>query len=297
MEEKSEIKKRRDPLQVIDRESGRIYYGGDQGWYKSNTMAFAGCGSVACVNMLRELANRQPQAFKGKGMSDELKILTEDTMYKDDFTDLMSSVYKAMFVMEIPLVRRLCDLLKRGNKLFKIIPPSFGLSLFGFITGTLNYCRKRGLLLHAKTLPTAFTSYDRGLDFIRKGLKESGSVVMLTSRNRHPLKLYSGKSGELSGGFDSKNGVKSHFMTITDIVDPENGKGPLIKISTWGRVATVSYYTLNKSWQKMSAYTSCLYYFAPTGSEKVVLSDMAKSYAIFVWAMFKGTFGWLIPGR
>lgn len=285
-----------DPLKVTDRDTGKEYYGGDQNWYKSNTMAFAGCGSVAALNMLRTLAVKYPVEFKGKNVSDELGVLTEKVIYKDDFTYIMKDIYKSMFVLELPIIRRLCDLLKRGNKLFKFIPPSLGLSMFGFITGTLRFCAKRGLYLHVKVLPTAFTSYDRGLDFIREGLKKGGSVVMLTSLNRHPLRLYSGGVGELNGGYDQKKGVRSHFMTITDIVE-DNPQGPLIKLTTWGRVATVPYSRLNKSWHRMRAYTSCLYYFTPTDSPGLVKTDMAKSYAVYVWAMIKGLLGWAVPGN
>ena len=188
-------------------------------------------------------------------------------------------------------------MLKRGSRVFKVIPPSLGLSLYGFITGTLKFCKNRGLNLHVKALPTAFTSYDRGLAFIREGLKRSGSVVMLTSLNRHPLKLYSGRAGELTGGYDQKKGVRSHFMTITGIVDNEGPEGPLIKLTTWGRVATVPYSRLNRSWHGIKAYTSCLYYFTPTVSQGVVKADMAKSYGVFIWALVKGLFGWVIPGN
>ena len=285
-----------DPLTLTDRDTGTTYYGGDQGWYKSNTMAFAGCGSVACANMLRILAHRYPSAFADDKVSKDLRTLTDESYYKDDFTGFMGRIYKSMLVFEIPLIRRIYDAVKRGNKVFKVVPPSFGMSLNGFIRGTLKYCRKQGLLLHAHAIPTAFCSYNKGLDFIKQGLDKAGSVVMLTSMNRHPLRLYSGRSGELNQGYDSKKGVKSHFMTITGIVDGENGnKGdePLIKLTTWGRVATVPYGKLNRSWHRPWAYTSCLYYFTPAESEAVVRADIRKSYITLVKAVLMGLFGWV----
>ena len=298
MKDINNIKPGFDPLTLTDRDTGATYYGGDQGWYKSNTMAFAGCGSVACANMLRILAHKYPSVFEDERVSGELKGLTEDACYKDDFTGFMGRIYKSMLVFEVPLIRRIYDAVNRGNKVFKpvfkLLPPSFGMSLNGFIRGTLKYCRKRGLLLHAHAIPTAFCSYDKGLDFIREGLERGGSVVMLTSMNRHPLKLYSGRSGELEQGYDSKKGVKSHFMTITGIVE---GDVPLIKLTTWGRVATVPYDRLNRSWHRPWAFTSCLYYFTPAGSEAVVRADIRKSYVTFVKAVFLGLFGWVIPGN
>ena len=64
-----------DPLKVTDRDTGKEYYGGDQNWYKSNTMAFAGCGSVAALNMLRTLAVKYPVEFKGKNENVRMKIM------------------------------------------------------------------------------------------------------------------------------------------------------------------------------------------------------------------------------
>ncbi|MBR4720078.1 MAG: hypothetical protein IKP31_07545 [Lachnospiraceae bacterium] len=281
-----------DPLIITDRRSGGKYYGGDQNWYMSNTRAVAGCGSVACANMLRTLACKYPERFMDEGVAGELKALTGDVYYKDDFISLMGDIYRSMLVLEVPVIRRIYDAVKRDNKVFKVIPSNLGLSLNGFISGTLKFCRSKGLLLHVHALPTAFCSYDRGLEFIKEGLSKGGCIVMLTSLNRHPLRLYSGRSGELESGSDTKKGVRSHFMTITGIVD--NGDdAPLIKLSTWGRVATVSYDKLNRSWHKTRAYTSCLYYFTPAGSDAVVRADMRNSVFVLCRAVFRGLFGWI----
>jgi hypothetical protein len=85
-------------------------------------------------------------------------------------------------------------------------------------------------------------------------------------------------------------------MTITGIVDGENGnKGdePLTKLTTWGRVATVPYDKLNRSWHRPWAYTSCLYYFTPAESEAVVRADIRESYVTLVKAVLMGLFGWV----
>ena len=280
-----------DPLIITDRDTGKKYYGGDQEWYASNTQAFAGCGSVACANMLRSFAHKYPGSFDDEKVSANLRSLTRDKYYKDDFLDFMNSIYASMTVFEIPLVRRLYDVSSRGHVLFKrLLIPSLGMGIGGFIRGSLKYCSDRGLKLHAHALPTAFCPYNRGLDFIRRGLDECGSVVMLTALNRHPLKLYAGASGELERGYESRNGVRSHFMTITGIAYDEEG-APVIKLSTWGRIATVPYDKLNRSWQLSRAYTSCLYYFTPAGSDAVVRADMRNSFAIMVKALFLGAFG------
>ncbi|MCR4806664.1 MAG: hypothetical protein K5857_03215 [Lachnospiraceae bacterium] len=274
--------KKYDPLTVRDSSSGKEYYGGDQEWYRSNTRAYAGCGSVACANMLRILADRYPDAFLREGVDAELKRLTGETLEKSDFVELMSSIYRTMPVLELPLIRSLYDLCKRSNKVFKkIVRPSYGMSINGFIRGSLKYSDMRGLKLHAHSLPTVFCPYEKGLDFIREGLDKGGCVVMLTSLNHHPLRLYNAKAGQLEGGYDSK-GVRSHFMTITGLVDEPEGS-PLVKITTWGRVATVPYDKLNRSWQKMRAFTSCLYYFTPAESEAIVRADIRNS----IFVLFK----------
>ncbi len=283
-----------DPLIITDRETGKKFYGGDQDWYASNTQAFAGCGSVACANMLRTLAQKYPEKFNEKKVSEELSHLTKDTCYKDDFLSFMSGIYKSMLVLELPIVRKIYDMSRRGNKLFKwVFIPSFGMGIGGFIRGSLKFCRARGLMIHMRSLPTAFCPYEKGLDFIREGLDKCGSVVMLTTLNRHPLKLYSGESGRLENGYDSKNGVKSHFMTITGI-EEGHGSVPLIRISTWGRVASVPYDKLNRSWQRPRAYASCLYYMMPAGSEAIVRADIRNSFKVMIKAVFMGAFGWIL---
>ena len=283
----------RDPLIIKDKGSGVSYYGGNQEWYKSNTRAYAGCGSVACANMLRILAHKYPDWFEKKDVDRELSGLTGDELYKDDFISFMGNIYKSMLVHELPLVRSIYDACGRSNKVFKYVnKPSFGMSINGFIRGSLKYARSRGVLLHVRALPTAFCPYEKGLDFIKEGIEKGGCVVMLTALNRHPLKLYSGKTGEIEGGYDLKKGVRSHFMTITDLIDT-NDDGPLVKITTWGRVATVPYKKLNRSWQKIRAYTSCLYYFTPAQSEAVVRADIRNSTILCIQAVFKGLFGWI----
>ncbi len=280
-----------DPLLIKDRATGTDHYGGDQGWYVSNTQAFAGCGAVACANMLRVLAVKYPDKFKDARVSDELHALSDRDYYKDEFIKFMGSVYKSMLVFEIPVIRRIYDMCNRGNKVFKrILIPSFGMNIGGFIRGSLRFCKSRGLMLHMHSLPTAFCPYDKGLEFIKEGLDKCGAVVILTSHNRHPLKLYSGGTGRLEKGYDSKNGISSHFMTITGIEDDEHGK-PLVKLTTWGRVASVPYEKLNRSWQLTRAFASCLFYLTPAESEAIAKADIRNSSMVMIKGIFMGLFG------
>ena len=100
-------KSKYDPLIITDRKTGKKYYGGDQEWYESNTQAFAGCGSVACANMLRSLAHKYPEVFSDGKVSKNLRSLTREEYYKDDFLAFMGSIYRSMLVFEMPVVRKL----------------------------------------------------------------------------------------------------------------------------------------------------------------------------------------------
>ena len=281
-----------NPLIITDDTTNARYYGGNQDWYSSNTMAYAGCGSVAAANMLRVLAGRYPDAFTGT--DSEIGTLTDEKYYKSSLLKLMADIYNTMLVFETPLIRRIYDFGKqknRGRKLYKYLIPSFGMSICGFIQGTLRFCESKGLLLHSHSLPTAFISRKRGIDFIKRGLETSGSVVILTSLNRHPLKLYNGECGRLEKGYDTKYGMKSHFALITGI-ESQDDVDTLV-ISTWGRVASVEYSQLYKSWQSPLAFTSCLFYFTPVKSKRVVKTDKMLAIAALIKAVFRGLFGWI----
>ncbi len=275
-----------NPLVILDSDSDRKYFGGNQEWYESNTMAFAGCGTVACANMLRMLFATRKDVDLSVAKSKELDPLFKREIYKDEYLELMKKIYRSMTVYEFPVIRKLYDRKKRGKKVMGFIPPSFGMSLSGYILGVLSFARKNGLLLHSNALATSWCDYDKALLFIEQGLRESGAVTILTSRNRHPLRLYNAGVTELKKGYDTV-GMKGHFATITGIDTDSDGRKRIV-LSTWGRVGTVAFDDLYLSWQRRCAYTSCLFYFVPTRSNAVVRSDKFAAIFLLLKAYVRG---------
>ena len=279
----SEKTEKTDPFIILDEETGEKFYGGDQAWFRRNTMTFAGCGVIAAANVLRELLCRNPELYERAG--GRLKLLGNVIITKAEYVSVINDLYKNMLVAELPVVNLIYDKTKPkyGSKLLNRIPPSFGMSTGSLIRGILTYAKKNGVLLHSCCLTTVFQDYDKGLDFIKKGLSEAGAVILMTSHNRHSLTVYKNTAGEISGKGASSS-MKTHFATITDVIQEEE---PLIKLSTWGKAATVPYRELFESWQKRRAYVSSLIYFVPERSRALVRADMRKSVAIMPSAMLK----------
>ncbi len=226
---------------VHDKTSGRDYYGGDQAWFLRNTRAHSGCSHVAGVNMLLSMTGKFP-------------------ISKEAYLRYMNEMYHCMGAFEVPIVRRFYDRASRDAKFFKRIPPSFGQNSTGYMLGVKRFARRHSMRLRAMFRPTFLCSYSRGLRFIRKGLAECGAVTLLTGRNRHPLTVYSRIRTLLHADpYDLKDGMRNHFVTITGI-DDSSSKVKLI-VSTWGRIATIDYDALVKSWHSLKAYSSAMYYF------------------------------------
>ena len=118
--------------------------------------------------------------------------------------------------------------------------------------------------------------YKEAEKFIEEGLQSSGSVVLLTCRNRHNARLYDPGSDldkKLIDGHDSQ--IKSHFTTITDI-----DKDRLL-ITTWGRPGIVDLNELAGSWQSIRAYEASLMYIIPS-TRKEATSCMLGSWKLFM---------------
>ncbi|MCR5106737.1 MAG: hypothetical protein K6B28_01095 [Lachnospiraceae bacterium] len=258
-----------DPLTITDKGTGRKYYGGDQAWFKENTRAYGGCGVVAGTNMLRTILLKD-DSIEVKG--EELKKLKDTEVTKDDYIRVMNNMYKKMMVFEVPIINRIYNAVKRNAKWTKIIIPSFGMSQGTFIRGLLSYAKENGILLHSHILTTTYCSYDKALEFIKEGLSDCGAVTILTSFNRHPLKLYSNEEDKKT----SESSMRSHFATVTEILYNDKNE-PVLKMSTWGRMATVSYKELYHTWQKRRAYSSTLFYFTKAASNAVYRADIRNS--------------------
>ncbi len=263
-----------DPFIIVDEDTGTRYYGGNQAWFPRNTQTYAGCGVVASANAMRALLCKYPKCYEEA--ESLLKLLGSVIITKAEYISVISDMYKRMFIAEVPLANFIYDKreLDYGKKLFKHIPPSLGMSASSVVRGLLRYAKNNGVLLHDVYLSALFVEYEKGLDFIKQGLERCGAVVLLTSFNRHPLTLYRGKAGDIRDAV-SMTDMRTHFATITDVFEKDGE--PVIKLSTWGRVATIPYKKLHESWQKRRAYVSALFYFVPERSRAMYRADMRKT--------------------
>ena len=281
-----------DPFLIVDEDTGAKYYGGDQAWFERNTMTFAGCGVVAAANTMRALLCKYPKVYETA--AGQLKSLGNVIITKAEYISIINDMYKKMFVAELPLANKLYDSreVAYGSKLFKHIPPSFGMSASSVVRGLLRYAKKNGVLIHDVYLSASYIDYDTGLDFIKQGLTKNGAVILLTSFNKHPLTLYRGKAGDTSQSV-SVSSMRTHFATITDIIYEQDE--PVIKISTWGRVATISYQKLHETWQKRRAYVSALIYFVPERSKAMYRADMRKASSFIPVSTVQSIIGRRLP--
>ncbi len=273
MNEKTTAVQSHPAIIITDSRTGESFYGGNQAWFESNTRAYAGCGPVAAANLLLCLGGKYPDLIKKNPTS----FLSNG---KEMFIDLMNDIYATMGTLEVPVLNAIYDRCSRDNRFFKKVAPNNGRSLWGFTKGVLCYAKNLGIDLHAHTLPTAFRSYESGLRFIESGLEQSGSVVLLTSFNRHPLTLFSGGCGEPAKPYELKSGMKNHFATITGI-----SAGNTLLLSTWGRLAAVNYDSLYSSWQSRKAFDSALFYFTPAASADVTGQDIKNARRLLLQAL------------
>ncbi len=277
-----------DPFIIIDEKNGSRFYGGHQAWFMRKTMSFAGCGVVAAANALRALLCRHPELYDN--LTGRLKLLGGVILTKAEYTSVINDMYKHMRVAEIPVLNVIYDKgkIEYGKKLFNLLPPSFGMSATAVIEGAMRYAKKRGLLLHCEHCSVAYINYMKGLDFIKRGLKENGAVILLTCFNKHPISVYNAKAGEITGK-PSESFMKTHFAIITDIIYKEHTV--LLKLSTWGKAATVDYDTLFDTWQKRRAYVSSLIYFVPAESPSVYRADIMKSLPFAIKSALQSAVG------
>lgn len=259
----------------------KISYGGDQGWFSSNTRAMGGCGSVAAANVLRCLARYNTHFCEKVKSSAKMPAQIKDALCSENpghenFSLLMTGVYETMGSFEIFPLNRIYDRRERSSKVFTRLKSTFGLTNVGFIIGIIRFARKMGLDISVEYKACAFMSKEEAREFIKEGLKNSGAVVMLTCRNSHNVRLYKADSDldkRLAGGSDSK--IKSHFTTITDI------DGDRLLITTWGKPGIVDLNELAGSWRSIRAYEASLMYIRP-GSRREATSCMIGAWKLFM---------------
>lgn len=255
-------------------------YGGDQGWFSSNTKAAGGCGSVAGANALRALALLDEGFRKQITSSKTIPAPVKDAMCSKDpgresFALLMTGVYETMGSFEIFPLNLIYDRKDRSKTPLSKVKSSLGRSNMGFIIGLIRFMRKFSIDIAVKSLPVAFATKEKARDFITEGLRTSGSVVMLTCRNKHNVRLFDADADltkRLVEGRDTP--IKSHFTTITDI-DLDR-----LLITTWGKPGVVDFNELVGSWQSIRAYEACLMYIVPA-TKKEATKCMFSAWKLF----------------
>ena len=84
---------------VIDAKTSKQFYGGDQGWFVSNTRAYAGCGPVAAANMWITLLKKHPQLIKPSSQTllqpapKQSYSANVPSCDKNTYMDLMNNLY------------------------------------------------------------------------------------------------------------------------------------------------------------------------------------------------------------
>lgn len=270
-------------LQFQD-DKGNSYYGGDQSWFSSNTHALAGCSSVSGANVLRMLARTNSDFNKDIENSHKIpsqvkSAICSQKANREFFDILMTGMYKTMGAMEVFPFNRIYDKKERNSKFLFHIPPNMGQTNTGFIIGIIRFARKMGVNISVKHFNTAFASKENARKFIEEGLQKAGSVVMLTSYNKHPVRIYPAASNfdkpleAQPGSYDAS--IKCHFTTITDI------DGDRLLITTWGKPAVGDMNVITKSWKSIKAFESTLMYIEPSTKKESNIS-LLLSFVPFV---------------
>lgn len=245
----------------INEDKEHSFYGGDQGWFTSNTRAMGGCSSIAAANSLRALCRKDKELCSKILSSPNVprpvkNALCSDVPTKEDYSIFMTGVYNTIGTGEIFPLNKLYDKGARGRKPFHIFRPTLGRSSIGFIFGIIRFARKFNMNIKVNALTTAFIDSTKAHDFIEKGLHTSGAVVMLTSYNKMSLKLLPSncKLDDIDNSPCTNTVTQNHFTTITGMKDDR------LLISTWGKAAIASFTEISKSWHSYKAYESTLFY-------------------------------------
>lgn len=229
------------------------YYGGNQSWLERNTARFSGCAPTSGANVMTILAMNTPD-FRSK-----LGITLDERLFisQDDFTQILTGIYKYMGIFEVPWFNKNYDKLPSHNK--PSYPVTFGTNMRFFASGVRRYAKKHDIPLKSQIMYTRGSSYYRSLAFIKLALANGYPVVMLTTGNIFDYTMFD--RPYMQGGYDTS--MKYHFVTITDVRDSAVKDEPDILITSLGKTGLISYKTLYKSWQSPKAIGSSLAYFMP----------------------------------
>lgn len=272
------------PLIRKKEEAYTQFWGGAQSWYPRVTQRQAGCSAVAAANILATAAAQHKEIAEKLS----LHFLQDGRIDQNEFIKLMEQCYRRIGTFEVPVWNKVAD---RNEKDKTFVPASFGQQAAGFVLGTLKLAKQKGIYLSYDALPAAYLGYKQGLQFIRENLGAGHPVALLTTWNRHPLEIH--WTGYSRAATPLKKGMKSHFVTVVGIRSTGLHGAPELLVSSWGKIGSVPYDKLYKSWQSPLAMGAGLFSFSIAGkseSEKAII----KAYTLLPQMMAKTVTGTLL---
>ena len=225
---------KRSAFPVIRDENQHLSFGGSQHWYPKRSARAGGCGPVAAANALAAASALTALENGEKGLHRALYDGCEHPVFeRSSYLSLMESVYR---YMPSPMM----------------LKHAFGITMAGYAFGLALYGRRVRKPLHVEVLPCGFADRKKALAFIRTGLEQSGAVTLLVAKRAVTVTL-------IEAGRPRVVKTKSHFMTITDMEEDEDGSIRLT-LSTWGSPATMSFDELVRSWRSPLAFGTSMAY-------------------------------------
>lgn len=280
-------------------DNGGLYYGGDQSWYAESAApprrsieSISGCGVVSAVDCLVTFAYGDEALAARLGVHFHL----DSSLSKADFLELMKTAYREIGTAELPgyapryrkgryryeeKCEKAAAIRASGKKKRDPVPPSLGVLGGRYVRGTVRLAKKHGLKLVPHAMPALYTGYDEGLDFIKKGIAAGSPVDILTSFNTHEMTLFSKGYGIPAHARRRANALH-HVVVVAVYDDAATGDAELL-VSTWGKLASISYRALHASWQTHRAVGAGIYYFTPTNNEQKVKRAL-RGHRGGVWA-------------
>ncbi len=252
------------------------FFGGDQEWLARYTARLAGCGPVAVANAFATFAAADFHIADAV----ELHPAPDGTVPLAVYTAFMERVYADVRTRQISA---LCDIVdgrraraaellasasaddrKRGRAQMHSplahLPATFGNSAHSLQNGVRRYAAGRGLRLLWREKKTHGLPYNEGLAFIEEALQAGAPPILLTHLNRFDIYHH---AGDFVNDPPKGGGQAMHFTCITDIRNGRDDPGPELVVADSGRLLTVPYAGLHRSWQGVRTLGGALFWFTP----------------------------------
>lgn len=201
------LSKEKDFLKIVD-EDGKVYYGGHQGWYKSDLAKAGACGTVALANITAYMAST----------NDKYKSLyAYDNFKYNNFLNHMNKVYKYLTPLNVAVIKK-----------------SFGIWTANQVkNGMKKYAKDCGVKVKAVREGLKYNKED-ATNYIISALEKDLPVAILLRNNK---RFDGNKVTQPNGETWNQTTFAMHWMTITAIKIDNIKKKTTLKVSTWGGYA------------------------------------------------------------